>query len=360
MKKSRKAVAFCGLLLAASLSLGGCSTKGGLKIVLTGGLSGNELFAVNKETMTLPEAKLLLMTELARYRNLYGEEMLSRQFGGQTLEESVKESTLSLLGKILVMDEMADKYQIRLSQEDEDNIVSASAEYAASLTEEEQAFTGATESDVQQLFEKALLADRVYAELTGEQNIEVSDDEARVVTVRHIFIKTDSSGSTADTSGSQDEEASADDSQTQAAGDAYSRAMAVFDQLQQGADFDSMAQQYSDDTQEEYQVARGDVDEKLEEVLFSLDTGELSTVQQNSTGYHIFLCVNNFDRDATEQNKQKLLEERRWAAFEQTYNAFAKDQVCQFSQRKWDAITLDGEEITNTGLYDVYRSWFGG
>ena len=60
------------------------------------------------------------------------------------------------------------------------------------------------------------------------------------------------------------------------------------------------------------------------------------------------------------EEKQKLLEERRWEAFEQTYNAFARDQVCQFSQRKWDAITLDGEEITNTGLYDVYRSRFGG
>ena len=106
-------MAVCGVLLAAALSLGGCSTKGGLKVVLTGGLSRNELFSVNKAAMTLPEAKLLLMTELARYRNLYGEEMLSRQFGGQTLEESVKESTLDLMGKLLVMDEMADKYQIR-------------------------------------------------------------------------------------------------------------------------------------------------------------------------------------------------------------------------------------------------------
>ena len=154
---------------------------------------------------------------------------------------------------------------------------------------------------------------------------------------------------------------SADESQAiAAAGDAYNRAMSAYDQLRQGADFDSMAQQYSDDAQEEYQVARGDVEQKLEEALFSLDTGELSTVMQNSTGYHIFLCVNNFDREATDQNKQKLLEERRWEAFEQTYNAFARDQVCQFSQRKWDAITLNGEEITNTGLYDVYRSRFGG
>ena len=357
MRKKKKTVAVCGVLLAAALSLGGCSTKGGLKVVLTGGLSRNELFSVNKAAMTLPEAKLLLMTELARYRNLYGEEMLSRQFGGQTLEESVKESTLDLVGKLLVMDEMADKYQIRLNEEDTANILSASAEYMDTLTETEKAFTGASESDVQHLFEKALLADRVYAELTGEQTIEVSDDEARVVTVRHIFISTAGSGQT----GNAGEEASADESQAiAAAGDAYNRAMSAYDQLRQGADFDSMAQQYSDDAQEEYQVARGDVEQKLEEALFSLDTGELSTVMQNSTGYHIFLCVNNFDREATDQNKQKLLEERRWEAFEQTYNAFARDQVCQFSQRKWDAITLDGEEITNTGLYDVYRSRFGG
>ena len=338
MRKKKKTVAVCGVLLAAALSLGGCSTKGGLKVVLTGGLSRNELFSVNKAAMTLPEAKLLLMTELARYRNLYGEEM-------------------DLIGMLLVMDEMADKDQIRLNEEDTANSLSASAEYMDTLTETENAFTGASESDVQHLFEKALLADRVYAELTGEQTIEVSDDEARVVTVRHIFISTAGSGQT----GNAGEEASADESQAiAAAGDAYNRAMSAYDQLRQGADFDSMAQQYSDDAQEEYQVARGDVEQKLEEALFSLDTGELSTVMQNSTGYHIFLCVNNFDREATDQNKQKLLEERRWEAFEQTYNAFARDQVCQFSQRKWDAITLNGEEITNTGLYDVYRSRFGG
>lgn len=321
------------LLLAVLCLLSGCGAgQKRLRVVLTGGLSGNELFRVEKEALTVPEARILLMTELSGYRNLYGETMLSRTFGEQTLEESIKESTLALLGKIVMMDQMAVKYQIALSPEEETRVKDAAAEYYSSLNETEKAFAKANEKDVETLLGRIVLADRVFEELTADADIEVSDDEARVVTIRHIMVKKSK--------------------------EAYTKLLDVFDQLQQGADFDAMAEKYNEDTQEEYTVGRGELDKELEKEAFRLETGEMSPIVESADGYHILLCVDNFDREATEQNKKKLLTQRKWEAFEETYNAFAREQTCELKEKRWKEISLDKEEISNTSFYDIYRKYF--
>ena len=329
MRKKKKTVAVCGVLLAAALSLGGCSTKGGLKVVLTGGLSRNELISVNKAAMTLPEAKLLLMTELARYRNLYGEEMLSRQFGGQTLEESVKESTLDLMGKLLVMDEMADKYQIRLNEEDTANILSASAEYMDTLTETEKAFTGASESDVQHLFEKALLADRVYAELTGEQTIEVSDDEARVMKFKQIY--------TADAAKAQNYMA----------------------QLQAGADFESLAQTANEADTVDINVNRTTFSDDVSQQLFALTDGGVSNIIEIDGGYYIFYCSSAFDAELTEAHKMDVLEKRMSDAVTDTYADYMSQLSSKENQDVWSEVTVDTSlKLESASFMEVYQQYF--
>ena len=177
------------------------------------------------------------------------------------------------------------------------------------------------------------LADKVFAELTEEEEIEVSDDEARVVTFRHIMIKKTTE-------------------------DAYTKILMIQDLLSQGADFDSAAEQYSEDVRTEYTVGRGELDAGLEDEIFSMEDGEMSIVLESSEGYHIVLCVSSFNREATEQNKKVLLAQMKWEAFEETYNAFARKQTCEFKEKRWEEIHLDGQDISGTKFYDIYENYF--
>ena len=323
------------IFAAVVLLLSGCQKqeKKSVRLVVTGGLASDELFKVNQDVMTVPEAKILLMTGLAKYRNLYGDGVLQETFGDQTLEDSVKEKTLTLLGEIMIMDQMASKYQIALSQEERTKVKEAAAEYIASLNDEETGFCQADEEDAGRLIQRIALADKVFAELTEEEEIEVSDDEARVVTFRHIMIK-------------------------KATEDAYTKILTIQDLLSQGADFDSAAEQYSEDVRTEYTVGRGKLDAGLEDEIFSMEDGEMSIVLESSEGYHIVLCVSSFNREATEQNKKVLLAQKKWEAFEETYNAFARKQTCEFKEKRWEEIHLDGQDISGTKFYDIYENYF--
>ena len=326
----------------------GCKDDKRTQVVATWGLSSDELFRVENESMKVAEARILLLNQMAGYRNLYGEAVLTRSYGDRTLEDTMKDNTLSLLGKIMVMDRMADKYQIHLTEEELALTETASKEYMESLSEEERSTVNASEKDVRKLYERILLADRVFEELTGEENIEISDDEARVVTLRHIMIKTtepDENGVLKNVSGAKKQES-------------YTKSLEIFDKLQQGADFDALAGIYNEDVRTEYSVGRGELALPLEEAVFEMESGELSIVLESAEGYHIILCVNNFDREATEINKAKMTARRKWDIFEETYNSFATELDCEFNDKQWEALGIESQDAVTGSFLEIYRDYF--
>ena len=90
-------------LLAAIVltgSLTGCGTWSNTKIVLTTGLTGDQLFKVGKSVCTLPEAMIYVMDYKQQYENAYGVEMWEHDFGGVTLEEYVKDTIIAQLASV--------------------------------------------------------------------------------------------------------------------------------------------------------------------------------------------------------------------------------------------------------------------
>ena len=109
----------------AMLSLTGavlCSTLTGCanntKIVITTGLSGNQLFKIGSATCTIPEVMVYLTTFFNEYVEVYGLEMWHHDFSGVSLEEHVKDVVFSKMTQIKVMNLMAEEKNIVLSEEE--------------------------------------------------------------------------------------------------------------------------------------------------------------------------------------------------------------------------------------------------
>jgi foldase protein PrsA len=83
------------------------------------------------------------------------------------------------------------------------------------------------------------------------------------------------------------------------------------------------------------------VEESFEELLFSMDEGDLSDVIEREDGYYIVKCINTMDYEATQKNKKVLADKRKQEAFSKAYKEIAANTHSQFRDKQWEEIHLN-------------------
>lgn len=341
MKKRKKlaTVLLCGMLAVTSFTA--CSFNG--STILMGRLSDTEVFRIGDNICTLPELKVYLTTAQKQYENVLGVDMWERDFGGITLESYLKENILGQIAQIKTMTLLAEEYKITLSEEEEKKVAEAAKKYFSSLNEKEKEYLGINEETIAKLYREYALANKVYEEITKNVDTEVSDDEARKITVQQILFSFD------------EEDADSQKSEQ------YKKATEVMKQVKaEGADFREIAEGNSQDETIEYTFGKGEKEEAIETAAFNLETNEISDIIETSYGYVIMKCISNFDREETDANKAAIVEKRKTEAFDAVYDEFVNRQASQFNDKLWEEITFTEDvEITNMTFFDVYNEVFG-
>lgn len=346
MKKFRfmnkKAVILC---LAAILSMGtltGCQKD--TKLVFTTGLSGNQIFKIGSTVCTMPEAMVYLTTFYNQYADIYGSEMWNYDFGGVYLEEHVKDVVLSKLAQIKVITLMAEERDIELTDEEKQNVKMAAESYFAKLESDLIEAESITEDVVEKVYREYAIANKVYATITESADMEISDDEARAVTVQTIYFQNWKMKNNEKTSLSESETLNV-----------LKRAKEALKKINADEDFETVAVQYSEDKQLVKSYARGTVEPHFEELLFSMDEGDISNIIETKDGYYIVKCISTMDYEATQENKLVLAEKRKKEAFLKAYTEIEENTHSQFKDKRWNAITLN-EEIhsTDANFFNIY------
>ena len=340
-KIGRAGVCFCFFVFV--MSLAGCSNK----IVFTKGLSKDEVFRIGDSVCTVPEMMVYLINTRNQYEKVYGAEVWDISVDGVTLEENVKETVLARIARIKTMYLLAASRGVTLEDGEERRVKKAAEEYFASLSEEEKELMGADEDVIEQLYREYALADKVYQNIIKDVNPEISDDEARTITVQHILLST-----SAEEGGRKYSE-----EEKQAV---YSRACEIRRMAVDGEhDFVDLASRYSEDSVTTFSFGKGDREEAFEEAAFALETGEVSQVIETEEGYHIIKCVSTFDRSQTDANKLEILEERRREVFGQEYDAFVETLARQLNKELWEELAMPrNEKVATAGFFDIYRKYF--
>lgn len=329
MKKKRWKLA--GIFLMAALtvpSLGGCKV-GNTQIRLSSGQlrNHNAIVRINDHKYDIRYAKLYL----CNYRNLYGKAYgtdLWESYDAD-LEQYVKDVTIQELTHIACMDILAENQDMHLSEQEKKQAARAAKEYYQSLTEEEKTFIGLYEREVRTAYEEYALAEKLYHALTQGTDEEVSDDEARVVRVQQIYVK--------------EKEA----------------LRAVQENLAAGDDFASVASAYNQSREFERTIARGVYPQDMEEIVFNLDDGACSDVIVADDGYYIIRCLNKFEKDLTEENKEKIRVKKKKERFENEYQTFVKNSTFCLNDNLWDDVTLkDVSGIGTDSFFSTYEKYF--
>lgn len=351
MNRWKKLVVLAVMLLCMAL-LGACGKDGdGTKVVFTTGVGKDEIFRIADEVCKKEELMVYLTTTQNQYEEVYGTEIWNTEHDGVTLEENVKDTVLAKIAQIKTMYLMARDREVTLSEEETALVESTAAAYFNSLNEKEVELLGVTPDTIRELYQEYAMAEKVYQQIIQDINPEISDDEARIITVQHILIKT----GTTKADGSR-EPYSAEEKAA-----AYEKAVEVQALAVDGAhDFEDLAAQYSEDDTITYSFGKGEMDQAFEDAAFQLETNAVSAVVEGEAGYHIIKCISTFNIQETDANKVKIVEQRRKTAFGQEYDAFVKTLTKQLNEDLWDQITLiHDSEVTTSDFFDVYSRYMG-
>lgn len=307
-----------GLLCIAMLT--GCG--GGLPIASE---------AKATDSYSLPQSMIIVATERNRYQQVYTDEIWKVTLDdGSSFQSYLLGQVQEFLQNLKTMTLLAQDQDITLTSAEKDQIRRLADAYYEGLTEADIAYMGITPEDVLNMYQEYHLANKVVNELTRELDLEVSDSDAKVITIQQIQL------ADADTAAEVYTQVTAEDS-----------------------DFAAIAKANSTDSQIERQLGRGEASASLEQAAFALETGQISPVVSSDGSYYIIKCVNDYDEAATSERKTWIYNERKNQVFQQIYNQFQVDHDLAFSDEIWQNITFStSDQSTTTNFFQLYHKEF--
>ncbi|MBO4702592.1 MAG: peptidyl-prolyl cis-trans isomerase [Lachnospiraceae bacterium] len=314
-------------------------------VVVTGGFAEGEVFRINTLSCSRSEMNIYLTNMANAYEATFGEQIWSTSAGNTTIEDAFKETVLAKVTRIKVLNLMAKEEKITLSGDEKKSLKKAAKAYMKTLSKNEKTELGADEDLVYQMYSEYALAEKVYNSIVDEVNFEISDDDARSITVEQIFIKTyheDTHGRLTDYSDA-------------AKAEAKERALAIREKAVTESDFESLCALYNEEDESTHTYRRGEMPETYENVAFALEEGEISYVITTDDGYYIVKCISTYERKATNENKEAIINEAKRKAFEEKYNEFLPNVIANINEKEWENIKIiHNADMKTDSFFDIY------
>ena len=163
---------------------------------------------------------------------------------------------------------MADEQGIELTSQEKDSLKSLAQEYYRNLSEQDRRFMDVSQDEVYDLYCEYYRADKLVAELTKNENLEVSDAEAKVIGIQQIELDSR-------------EEAENVLALTQA----------------EKADFGAIAAKYSKNSRTDRTLEWQKDMDGLDSAAFELEQDQVSGILEQGGRYYIQKCVNAYDQE---------------------------------------------------------------
>ncbi|MBQ6734042.1 MAG: hypothetical protein IJR00_03940 [Lachnospiraceae bacterium] len=313
------------LLLALLLLMPSLSSCDAEKLVVTRGFTSDEVFRIENSVCTVQEMRVCFVN----LKNAYAE------VGAP--DDIIRENCLSFLSQVKIMNLLAERMNIQIEEPEREKALEAAREYYRSLTEADlAAMDQITEEQIRRMYLEIALADKVYAYAVRDINPEISDDEARTITVEQIMVA----------KGADPEAARA--KITEAA-----------EKIAAGDDFTQTLQEYNEAQSARVSFGTGEGGGVPEAEAFALETGQISEVLETETAFYLLRCVSSFDREQTRENKTRIVERRKQEAFGKLYYSYAEEVTMQLNEPLWEEMTIPEGGHTTASFWTTYEAYFG-
>lgn len=313
--------------------LSGCSIGNTQVIIDLNNVGRNDVFSINGTDCTKDEARLYLCNYQNIYGSAYGLDLWQYDYSSMgvevTLEDYVKELTIAELSNVICMNQLAEELEITLTDEEEKLVSQATDEYYKSLSREELRYMGIDKMELREIYERYAIAQKLFTTLTEGVNEEVSDDEARVIRIQQIYVKSEEV------------------------------AKVVQQRLRSGSGFDVVASSFNEADVIERNLTRGEYAKEVDDVAFNLDNDEESGMIVTEDGYYFIKCLDKYVEELTESNKENIILQRRQEQFDDVFYEFIDNSTFELNEKVWESVKVDTSgAITTDSFFEVYEKYF--
>ena len=274
------------------------------------------------------ETMVIVTTERLRYEELYTDKIWDTVVdeSGTTFEETLLSQIHDFLKELKTMSRMADEEKVTLSGKERELAKQAAAQYMKELKNAGES-SEIDKDVVESLYEDYWKTEKLVETLTGSVNLEVSDSEAKVITVDEIVL-----------------------SDKDQADEALKKVQ------MEGTDFMTVAKGVSEDQEIEKKISRGLRPEAYEKAAYALATGEISDVIEADGKYYILCCVNDYDEAATKVRKEEMVREKKNEAFYETYSEYAAKVHLAKDDSLWKNLSITDGERTSADFFEIFET----
>lgn len=317
MGKRKKLWRAGAVITAAAALLCGCSVKE----ALSSGKKGEKEYG-KAETM------VIVTTERLRYEEVYSENVWTAAVDnrGTTFETALLSQIHDFLKELKVMSMMAQEEKIALSSMEKEKAKEAAGEYMDALGETLAEEFGLTEKAMEAFYTDYWTAEKLVEQMTDGMNLEVSDSEAKVITVTQIELS-----------------------------DRETAEELLLKVREEGADFNSAAKEYSEDKEIKKQIFYDLKGKEYEEAAFSLSVGEISSVVEDSGKYYILKCISDYDEAATRIHKEQMMREKKNEVFYSSYQAYKEEHPLTEEDTVWKDLSITDSPAVTADFFDIFQ-----
>ena len=299
----------------------------GKGLYFTFGMSSSTALKAGGESTSVMAARVLIADEKTKLLDVADDKLLPSTVNGETVDEFVKNNVKSRLSRVATLNSMAKKKGVVLSHVQKEEVDNAASIYLQGLTDEQKNNLQVSRDKLTTMFTQFKIAEEMKNYLLSDDSIEVSTDEARVISVLYIV------------------------------NDSEEEINKALNELKEGKPFYDVAANYNSDEAYTAELRRGDMQEEFENAAYALKSGEVSDVVSCDGKFYIIKCSSDNEQSKTDANKEYLLEKKRNEAFEEVFLPYENDTYIEINNSQWEKINVENITVTSVLFDDIYRQY---
>lgn len=308
--------------------------------------TGAVVATVGEEDITLGVANFYARMTQGQYETYYagmmgmtGEDMWIQEVEeGKTYEQAVKESIMTELENLYLISQHAAEYEVALTEDEEDAIKEAAKQFDENNSDETKEVVSGYRKDIEKYLELLTIQNKMADKMKEGVDEEVSDEEAAQKAMKYVyfsFSSTDDSGNTVDLS-DEEKEALREDAQTLA------------DRVKDGENMTEVAEEMgltaNDLTFDE--ESTGPNEDLVAEVNGFTEEGECTDPIESDLGLYVGQLTSLLDRDATDQEKNNIVEERRQEQYNSLLEEWRDAVTIEVDEKVWEKVDFNDVGVT--------------
>ena len=337
LRFGKRAVVLTAAGMLSAMAVTGCS----------GSIDTDAVVAtVGDEEIPLGVANFYARMTQGQYETYYagmmgmtGEDMWAQEIEEDTTyEQSVKDSTMEELQNMYLISQHADEYEVSLTEEEQDAIKAAAKQFDEANSDEVKENVSGYRKYIEEYLERATIQSKMQTKMEEGVDEEVSDDEAAQKAMMYVyfsFTSTDESGAST-TLTEEEQESLRTDAQNLA------------DRVAAGEDISTVAEELG---QTAYDLTfDSESTGPAEELIAAVDAfeteGEVTDPIETDGGIYVAQLTSLFDREATDQEKANIVDERRQAQYDSLLEEWRNETDITVDEKVWGKVDFEDVGVT--------------